>query len=127
MHHRTAADYEKLDREMDYEEKSLPAKMIVIWVGGLLAGLLMVMGLMYLLLGVPKAVPRPDMVTNRKMLMPALQNNPRKDLKVFKKEQAELLTTYGWVDKSQGIVRLPIEVAMDLAIQRGMFSSEGKK
>ncbi len=127
MHHRTAADYEKLDREMDYEEKSLPAKMIVMWVGGLLAGLLMVMALMYLLLGMPKAIPRPDMVTTRKMLMPALQNNPRRDFKAFKKEQAELATTYGWVDKSQGIVRLPIEVAMDLAIQRGMFSSEGKK
>ena len=29
------------------------------------------------------------------------------------------LTTYGWIDREQGVVRLPIERAMDLLVERG--------
>lgn len=32
----------------------------------------------------------------------------------------EKLATYGWVDRQKGIVRIPIERAMDLLVQRGL-------
>ena len=32
-------------------------------------------------------------------------------------EQAKLATTYGWVDEKAGVVRLPIEQAMQLVVQ----------
>ena len=37
-----------------------------------------------------------------------------KNLTELNKNNKELLTTYGWVDKAQGILHLPIERAMEL-------------
>jgi hypothetical protein len=37
-------------------------------------------------------------------------------LKKLREEDAKSLTTYGWVDKSKGIARIPIERAMELAL-----------
>jgi hypothetical protein len=39
-------------------------------------------------------------------------------------EEREALTTYGWVDKRAGVVRLPIERAMDLLVERGLPPSK---
>jgi len=36
--------------------------------------------------------------------------------------QDEKLTSYGWIDRSNGIVQIPIERAMDLLAQRGLPS-----
>ncbi|HEU6448094.1 MAG TPA: hypothetical protein VFV23_06640 [Verrucomicrobiae bacterium] len=33
------------------------------------------------------------------------------------------LNSYGWVDRSNGIVRIPIEHAMDLVLQRGLSAT----
>jgi hypothetical protein len=40
-----------------------------------------------------------------------------KTLADLRAANAEALTTYGWVDQSKGIVRLPIERAMELTLQ----------
>ena len=116
-----ASDYEKLDREMDYEEKGLPAKSIGLFILGLLVGLLSIMAAMYAFIGVPQSIPRPDVVMNRKMLAPTLQADPARTMRAFKVKQSDHLASYGWVDKAQGTVRIPIEVAMDLALQRGFY------
>jgi len=51
---------------------------------------------------------------------PRLQVNPREDLlRLREKEKAEL-DSYGWVDQKNGIVRIPIDRAMDLIAQRGL-------
>jgi hypothetical protein len=36
------------------------------------------------------------------------------------KKQNELLSSYGWVDDETGVVRIPIDRAMDLLAQRGL-------
>jgi hypothetical protein len=36
----------------------------------------------------------------------------------FKVQDEALLTSYGWVDQANGVVRIPIEAAMDLIIER---------
>jgi hypothetical protein len=48
---------------------------------------------------------------------PRLQNQPQQDLEQFKRKQMQELRTYGWVDRSQGLVRIPIEEAMDRYLQ----------
>jgi hypothetical protein len=48
---------------------------------------------------------------------PRLQSAPFDDLKRMRAEEDEALTTYGWVDKQAGIVRIPIERALDIAAQ----------
>jgi len=49
---------------------------------------------------------------------PRLQVNPVLDLEHYREEQREQLENYGWVDKEGGVVRIPIERAMDLMIER---------
>ena len=37
-------------------------------------------------------------------------------LKTSREEAAKALTTYGWIDKSKGVARIPIERAMELTV-----------
>ncbi|HXZ14166.1 MAG TPA: hypothetical protein VEG64_17400 [Candidatus Sulfotelmatobacter sp.] len=51
---------------------------------------------------------------------PKLQVEPRAELEGYREADRELLATYGWVDKHNGVVRIPIDRAMDLVLQRGL-------
>ncbi len=51
---------------------------------------------------------------------PRLQTNPREDLGNLRTHEDEILTSYGWVDKNNGVVRIPIDEAMKLTLQRGL-------
>ena len=51
---------------------------------------------------------------------PRLQVTAPKDLKQYKEAQDEILNSYGWVDQQAGVVRIPIERAMDLLLQKGL-------
>jgi len=51
---------------------------------------------------------------------PRLQVSAPKDLEQYKAAQGEILNSYGWVDQKAGIVRIPIERAMDILVQRGL-------
>ena len=44
---------------------------------------------------------------------PGLQPNPRQEMQRFSAAERAELMTYGWIDKTHGIVRIPIDVAMD--------------
>lgn len=54
---------------------------------------------------------------------------PNLDVKMVKAQQLELLNSYGWVDREQGVVRIPIDRAMELVIAEppggGMVTGEG--
>jgi hypothetical protein len=49
---------------------------------------------------------------------PRLQATPERDLPAFRDEKVRLLHEYGWVDRSQGVVHIPIERAMALLVQQ---------
>ncbi len=49
---------------------------------------------------------------------PRLQVNPAVDLNEVRQEQDEILNSYGWTDKANGTVRVPIDRAMDMLIER---------
>jgi hypothetical protein len=51
---------------------------------------------------------------------PRLEENERTQLRSFIEDQDRELTTYDWVDKAKGIVRIPIDRAMELIVQRGL-------
>jgi hypothetical protein len=51
---------------------------------------------------------------------PRLQISPTGDWQRYRKEQENLLNTYGWVNKTSGIVRIPIEQAMARVAAEGM-------
>lgn len=49
------------------------------------------------------------------------------DLTVNRASEKETLTTYGWVDKKAGIVRIPVQRAMDLALERNLVKGSSEK
>ena len=51
---------------------------------------------------------------------PQLEIDERTQLDKIRLNEEETLATYGWVDQEAGIVRIPIERAMDLIAQRGL-------
>ena len=51
---------------------------------------------------------------------PRLQTTPREDLRALRAREEEILGSYGWVDKATGVVRIPIDEAMKLTLQRGL-------
>src|SRR5258708_15231420 len=50
---------------------------------------------------------------------PRLQTNPALDLQAYLKQKETELTTYGWIDRKAGIVRIPIDQAINTFISRG--------
>jgi hypothetical protein len=56
---------------------------------------------------------------------PRLQTQPFKDINELRADEARRLETYGWVDQEGGIVRVPIERAMELVIERGLPARAG--
>jgi hypothetical protein len=55
---------------------------------------------------------------------PRLQTNPREDLNELRAKEDQILESYGWVDRNAGVVRIPIEVAMRLTLERGLPSRQ---
>ena len=53
---------------------------------------------------------------------PRLQVNPRAELLALRAREQATLDTYGWIDKERGVVRIPIEKAMDLLAKRGILA-----
>lgn len=51
---------------------------------------------------------------------PRLEENERTQLRSFIEDQDQKLATYDWVDKDKGILRIPIDRAMELVAKRGL-------
>ena len=58
---------------------------------------------------------------------PRLQTDPRGDLGALLEAENRALTTYGWVDRNAGVVRIPIEQAMTLIVRRGLPQRPAKE
>jgi hypothetical protein len=56
---------------------------------------------------------------------PRLQTAPRDDLLALRSWEDRLLTTYALVDREAGIVRIPVERAMELLAERGLPVRKG--
>ena len=51
---------------------------------------------------------------------PRLEDDERTEINDFRYQQDETLSSYGWVDQNTGVVRIPIDRAMQLIVQRGL-------
>jgi hypothetical protein len=60
----------------------------------------------------------PDEIT--KFPQPRLERNERIEINDFRLKEEQTLNSYGWVDEKTGVVRIPIERAMELVAQRGL-------
>jgi hypothetical protein len=51
---------------------------------------------------------------------PRLQTTPSEDLATMRAREDEILDHYGWIDRSDGVVRIPIERAIDIVAREGL-------
>ena len=73
---------------------------------------------------VPEANPRQVLPeTIDRFPQPRLERNERLEINDFRLEEEQTLYSYGWVDQPAGIVRIPIERAMELIAQRGLSTT----
>jgi hypothetical protein len=59
----------------------------------------------------------------RKPPLPRLQPHPVLDYTKVRAEETARLESYGWVDKDAGVVHIPVEQAMKIALERGLPAS----
>ena len=67
------------------------------------------------------APPNPMAETGRQQIPPTprIEEHPAIELRDLHSQEDKILSTYGWTDKRNGVVRIPIARAMELQLQRG--------
>ncbi len=84
--------------------------------------LLLLFGLLRYFLAEYRQPPPANTAAGRLPPEPRLQTEPTQDLLEMRAGEERILNSYGWVDPQKGIVRIPIERAIDLLVQRGLPS-----
>lgn len=99
--------------------------LIVILVGGLL-----LMDLTFDVLSARRArqnvPPSPLAERARPFPQPRLQIAPARELRKLRAEEDAVLSSYAWVDRANGVVRIPIARAIDLLVERGLPAPDTK-
>ena len=115
--------------EVHHEESDVNIRAIFGFGAALLVVAAVVHLLIYVLFGffnsreglsVPAEYPLAASQKDRLPPEPRLQTNPREDLSELRAKEDEILGSYGWLDKNAGLVRIPIDAAMKLTLQRGL-------
>ena len=127
------------DQEMDFEREDLTPKPILIFLGSLAVGCVLVYFIlrgMYSYLDsyenhhqpvqsplvqqttVDTRIVSPGDIT--KFPQPRLEGDERREINDFREQEEQTLNSYGWVDQQAGVVRIPIDRAMQLMAQRGL-------
>jgi hypothetical protein len=112
-----------------YEKHDLPVKTITIAL--VVVGVLIVLGFVVSLgvfnllsgRGAPGAPPAPPQATRNETDLrrePLLLVDAPKGLAGMRAEENKILTTYGWTDQEAGRVRIPIDRAIALLLERGL-------
>ena len=110
-----------------YEHRDAQVRILAWLLAALLASTLVVLGLMKALFGYfasqeDRHQPPPSTLAGARSSVPPeprLQNTPFDQLRRMRAEEDAALDSYGWVDRKAGIVRIPIEQALDIAARAG--------
>ncbi len=130
------ADQHPVNPDVHHEHSDVNIRAILAFLGALLVVAAVVHLLIYVLFGyfsgregvpVPAAYPLAAAQGHREPPEPRLQTDPRQDLADLRAREDELLGSYGWVDKNAGVLRIPIEAAMKLTLERGLPARQERK
>ncbi|MFZ3200702.1 MAG: hypothetical protein WA175_06085 [Candidatus Acidiferrales bacterium] len=114
------------DREAGYERRDANIRGLLefaFWLAMVLVVTLLAMKLTYHFFAKMEPVgPPASPFTNVREIPagPLLQAAPHLDLQTYCEGQEQQVNTYGWIDQQQGTVRLPVDRAMDLLLERGL-------
>jgi hypothetical protein len=127
----TKSEHGENNPAVKFERRDVNTRTILIFVGVLFLVLLVTFVSMRGLFGyfseTQNLGPGASPFDNSRVLPPAprLQVDPAIDLDQVRQSQNEMLNSYGWADKPTGKVRVPIDRAMDLLIERKLPARQG--
>lgn len=108
--------------DVRYESRDVRIKPLFAFAGGLAVLVVLVAvavaGLFHLFSVELDRVARPSPAVDEANLAHELQN--------LRDHENEMLTGFGWVSREEGIVRIPIDRAIDLALEKARTSDESK-
>jgi hypothetical protein len=123
------ADQHQVNPEVDHEQSDVNIRAILGFGAALIVVATVVHLLIYVLFGyfdrregvkVPAEYPLAASQGHHEPPEPRLQTDPRQDLADMRAKEDDVLGSYGWVDKNAGVVRIPIDAAMKLTLERGL-------
>jgi len=116
--------------EVEHEESDVNVRGILIFGGGLAAGIAVVCAVVWGLMvyfsaretGEADPLPAPEGRLQlprdiNKVPQPRLRVDEGRDLEELRRHEHERLTTYGWEDRKAGSVRIPVERALELVAE----------
>ena len=117
-----------------HETRDVSVRMVVFTLGFLAMGAaivcLLIYGIFWYLADHPLSVapPNPLAETDKQQFppVPRIEEHPTIELKDLRAQEDKILTTYGWTNKNAGIVRIPIDRAMELQSERGFPTRKEK-
>jgi hypothetical protein len=119
--------------DVHHETTDVNVRSVLVFAGGLVVATAIVCLLIWVLFGYfdsrervrgAREYPLAAAQENQTPPEPRLQINPREDMRELRLHEDEILTSYGWVDKNAGIVRIPIEEAMKIVVEKGLPARE---
>jgi hypothetical protein len=122
-----------------FEHEDLSPRAVYAFLVALAAGVVLVAALLFGLYRAMDAYERehqppqsplvPQTETNTRQVSPSeinafpqprLEKNERLEINEFRLREEQTLDSYGWVDQKAGVVRIPVDRAMQLIAQRGL-------
>ena len=134
MHDRHGTDETPPDVAKGHETRDISTRVVVMFAVALLVGGVIVHGLIWLLYAqfaraaataYPQEYPMARVGAPQLPPEPRLQTRPREDLQRMRAEEDRILGSYGWVDAQRGVVRIPIERAMEIVVDAGLPARAG--
>jgi hypothetical protein len=110
-------EYKETNPTTAFEPSDWPLSYIA-WIA---AGVLVMLSVtpFILILGFPRSLPDADRSLRAHPPAPVLQTNPAQDLTRFRAAENERLNEYRWIDRSKGVVHIPIDDAMRKLVASG--------
>jgi hypothetical protein len=124
------------EKPVGHEQSDVDVRYLFAFAAGLLVTAVFIYVLTWLLFSyfsareARKSLPEYPLAAEQQTRLPPeprLQASPRQDLKDLRADEDTLLGGYSWVDRNAGIVRIPIDAAMRLTIERGLPARSGSQ
>jgi hypothetical protein len=128
-HHHDVA--EEVNPHVAYEHGDADVFTVSKYTGALVIGILIAASAMYGLLNYfngeanKDEAPISQVIRDQRPKLPPeprLQATPKQYIKDLRKAEDDQIKSYGWIDQKNGIVRIPIEVAIDEVAKAGLPS-----
>ncbi len=117
---------EENDTKRGYEQRDVSYAPYVRWVAGLFlfTGVAVLTSLIVFKVMVhltPAPEPGSSAAVSQELPpQPRLQAHPALDLLLYKRAEDAQLNSYGWVNRQEGIVRIPVGLALDIIAKQGL-------